>query len=183
VKKKTSKRRREVKKKTSKKKAPPALRADWIEGVVLLAVAGLAGAVLRAQAVETLNVPPARVDEVIDQARRQITLAADYHRDTELGQAITATRALYRRAYQDRDTKTALACRKELSALLRLNRRPDKPEADQPADAPAEAILRAHLEPLGISTPDDSTEELARKTVAHVVDLRTKIRRQEGRGR
>ena len=168
----------------ARKRPPPAaaVSAETIDRLVLLAVSGLSPESLSRHAAESLEIPEDAIDEAIAAARRQITLAADYHRDQELGAAIKRLDDIYRTARADRDMRTALATQKEKMRLLRLHNRPERPQEDEPADAPAEALLRSHLEPLGISTEDDTTEEIARKAVAEIVRLRTELYRQEGAG-
>lgn len=176
------KRPRAPRRKRDRPPPPATVSAETMDRLVLLAVSGLTPDALRRHAAEGLEIPADQLDEAIAAARRQITLAADYHRDTELGAAITRLDDCYKTARADRDIKTALACQREKMKLLRLHTRPERPAHDEPADAPAEALLRSHLEPLGLAHENDTTEEIARKTIAEFVRLRTVLYREEEAG-
>jgi hypothetical protein len=140
-----------------------------IEHQVLLLLATLSSRDLVAVAcVEKLNIPPEAVDATIAAARVKLTLAADFHRDEELGRAVTRLHTLYERSLTIQDTKTALATVKELNKLLDLYRAAPAGSIDTSADQAAAELaeVRAHLEPLDLGGPDVPTSELARRAVA-----------------
>ena len=60
-----------------------------IERVLLWMVSGLAGADLENACVAKLDVDPASVKAVVAEARKRLTLAAEYNRDELLGTALT----------------------------------------------------------------------------------------------
>lgn len=75
----------------------------------------------------SLTVAVARV--AIVEARRRLTLAADYKRDEEVGSALLRLRTLYASAVRKKDPRTALSIQREISKLLGLYGRTDPQEA------------------------------------------------------
>lgn len=132
-------------------------------------VSGLGDAALR-DALTQIDPPltPDQVAPAIAEGRRRITLAADYHRDHEIGRAITRLNDLYRRALAAQDIKHALAAQRELTKLFDLARPPT--DAAGPANEEAAAIRR-HLEPLDLAEPGTPTVELCRLAVGRIIDL------------
>ena len=68
-----------------------------IERVLLWMVSGLSGADLETACVAKLDVDPSLVKDVIAEARKRLTLAAEYNRDELLGTALTRLNDLYSR--------------------------------------------------------------------------------------
>jgi hypothetical protein len=58
--------------------------------------------------------------KVVNEARKKITLAADFVRDEQLGVAITRLNDIYARAIREMDNKTALQAQRELNKLMGL---------------------------------------------------------------
>ena len=58
--------------------------------------------------------------KVVKEARKKITLAADFVRDEQLGVAITRLNNIYARAIREMDNKTALQAQRELNKLMGL---------------------------------------------------------------
>lgn len=161
--------------------------ADFLiaDRVVVLLTTIQSPAAIAAACVDKLGVAPDQVDAVIDAARRRITLAADYHRHDELGQAITRLNALYGKAFKARDLRTALQCLKELAKLMDLYRPPPPASGSTTAGSADDgsaaelAAVREHLEPLcalGIAPAETSTCELARLAVGALVGAPKKKR-------
>lgn len=144
-----------------------------IETVLLLMVSGMGHAALVDACVSKLEIAPAEAEAVIAEARRKLTLAADYNRDEGIGTAVTRLNDLYARAIRAQDIKTALAAQKELNHLQGLYREeapgaaagePDAGEGDAGADPDAAEIaaIRGHLMPLALAAADYPLREHAR---------------------
>jgi len=141
-----------------------------IDKVLLLMVSGLSHADLTAACIGKLNVPPEEVAGVIAQARRKLTLAADYNRDEQIGTAVTRLNDIYARAIRGQDIKTALVAQKELNKLLDLYRMTaehagegaDGEEDGAGPDSSELAAIREHLLPLGLAAADYPLREHAR---------------------
>ena len=56
----------------------------------------------------------------VNQARKRITVAADYTRDEQLGKAVIRLDDLYAKSIAAQDTRTALQAQRELNRLLSL---------------------------------------------------------------
>jgi hypothetical protein len=68
-----------------------------IERVLLWMVSGLSGADLETACIAKLNVDPAEVQGIIAEARKKLTLAAEYNRNEMLGTALTRLNDIYAR--------------------------------------------------------------------------------------
>jgi len=163
-------RRRAAAAKATRKPAAAALDDAILQKVILLLVSHQNRAVVAQACAEKLDIPAAIVPAVLQEARRQLTLAADFHRTEELGKAIKRLDDCYARSLAIQDVKTALAAQKEMNRLLDLYR--PLGSATSPDDAHAEtaeelAAVREYLEPLGLGGPEVSVAELARRAVAH----------------
>lgn len=153
------------------KTKPAAISPELADRVLLILVSGCPDGQIAA-AVEGLGLAPEQVPVAIAAARRRLTIAADYHREHEIGKAYTRLNDCYGRSLALEDTKTALASQKELNRLLALY---PQPQAATPAgndrDAAELAAVREHLEPLGLAGPDTPLDELARMLVGRLVEL------------
>lgn len=89
---------------------------------------------------------------IVDEARKQITLAADYVRDEQLNKAITRVDKLFLSSNQSRDYKTALQAQRELNKLLGLYS--GRSEVAAATDAESEKTIKAiegYVLPLGLA--------------------------------
>jgi len=93
-----------------------------IERVLLWMVSGLAGAELETACVAKLDVDPAHVKAVIAEARKRLTLAAEYNRDELLGTALTRLNDLYSRCIRTQNEAKALDVQREINRLTGLYR-------------------------------------------------------------
>ncbi|GMV83878.1 MAG: hypothetical protein AMXMBFR7_50620 [Planctomycetota bacterium] len=112
---------------------------------------------------------------IVADARKRITVAADYTRDEQIGKAVMRLEDLYAKSMAGQDIRTALQAQRELNRLLSLYadaRRLDSPEDD--AEAPALRrqldLLCAYLIPLKLADPAYPVEEHAR-IAAEVIRL------------
>lgn len=133
--------------------------------VVLLMVKGVSGDNLTKICMSRLGMEQHEADEVIANARRKLTRAADYNRDEQLGTAVARLNEIFASAFQGEDPKTALAAQKELNKLLDLyNQPPAGPEgAEGGSESDGElAAIAAHLLPLTLAADDYPLREHAR---------------------
>ncbi|MBE7466799.1 MAG: hypothetical protein HS116_25290 [Planctomycetes bacterium] len=112
---------------------------------------------------------------IVAEARKRITVAADYTRDEQIGKAVMRLEDLYAKSMAGQDIRTALQAQRELNRLLSLYadaRRLDAPEDD--AEAPVLRrqvdLLSAYLLPLKLADPAYPVEEHAR-IAAEVIRL------------
>ncbi|MBE7465425.1 MAG: hypothetical protein HS116_18260 [Planctomycetes bacterium] len=112
---------------------------------------------------------------IVAEARKRITVAADYTRDEQIGKAVMRLEDLYAKSMAGQDIRTALQAQRELNRLLSLYadaRRLDSPEDD--AEAPVLRrqldLLSAYLLPLKLADPAYPVEEHAR-IAAEVIRL------------
>jgi len=162
------------KKATRKRSTRPSVRNHAaIEPAVLLIVSGCRRSDLVAGLVEKLEVDPQDVEAVLAEARRRITLAADYDRDEEIGTAKKCLEDLYNRSITANDLKTALASRRELNKLMDLYQQatPDRSDGQEDAQTVRGELdqVRQHLEPLGLAPAGTAVAELARLAVARLL--------------
>jgi hypothetical protein len=143
--------------------------SDAINQAVLLLVSGASDdAAVEACVKHGLPRPDAKA-AVID-ARRRITVAADYNRIEEVGTAYIRLHDLYRRSVEADDVKSALAAQKELNKLLDLYAGLQSDELEDVEDDASErgiiaaelAAVREHLLPLELAPEDYPIAEHAR---------------------
>jgi hypothetical protein len=131
------------------------------------------------RAARSLGVGPDQIGPMVAEARRRLTLAAEFNRDEQLGTAIARLNECYSKASKDKDVRTCVQAQKELNRLLDLYRSTTtvtagSAGADQAA-AQELASVRAHLLPLklaGEASDQTGTPELARLAVNEIVTLR-----------
>lgn len=142
------------------------MNQDVLDKLVLLLVSQVAGPALD-EAAARLGVPAEKIPDTIAEARRRLTVAADYSRDEQIGTAFVRLNDLYRRSLAVQDVKTALAAQRELNKLLHLY--PVKGTDTAPAGGTAAA--RACLVALGLGPDDTDLAELCRRAAARIVEL------------
>ena len=125
--------------------------------VVLLLISGMSAeaaegfCVQQGQAVEAAR-------QIVTDARKRITVAADYTRDEQLGKAVMRLEDLYAKSMAGQDIRTALQAQRELNRLLSLYADARRDDAT-PDDADASAMRRqldliaAYLVPLKLADP------------------------------
>ena len=121
--------------------------------------------VVRKACRDTLNIPDEDIETIIAEARRRLTLAADFHRDEELGKAITRYDNIYSDSCKIKDFKTAKAAEDSRVKLLGLAKHTTKDTTETTADTGESETLteiRNHLEPLGLAADGTPIAELAR---------------------
>ena len=145
--------------------------------VIIWMVSGLSGADLESACIAKLNVPPENVKAVIADARKRLTLAAEYNRDEMLGTALTRLNDLYGRCIRQTDGWVkALDVQREINRLAGLYRGtgPLAPDSSGTADAEATAELSAigdYLLPLALADETYPLREHARLAVCRIQEL------------
>jgi hypothetical protein len=146
-------------------------QSEAVDKVVLMLVSGVSAEAAEVACVEKLKLKRADAKAAIIDARRRITIAADYNRTEEIGTAYIRLHDLYKRSLNVQDVKTALAAQKELNKLLDLYTALRTGELEEATDgemgergiAAAElAAVREHLLPLELAPEDYPIAEHAR---------------------
>jgi hypothetical protein len=154
-----------------------AMNDSTIERVLLWMVSGLSGADLETACVAKLEVDPTQVKAVIAEARKRLTLAAEYNRDELLGTALTRLNDLYSRCIRaGGDTgpnlAKALDVQREINRLTGLYRPPGVAAVDASGDAAEElAAVGEYLLPLGLTSEAYPLREHARLAVQRLGEL------------
>jgi len=148
---------------------------DHLDKVILLLVSGLGQAAIEAVCREKFQLDAKATAALMAQAKKQITLAADYDRDQEIGTSYIRLKDLYSRSLKVQDFKTALAAQKEINRLQNLYPTPSEGGAaaedgdlGQAQATIAEAM--AHLEPLCLGQPGDNLPDLARLAACRILN-------------
>jgi hypothetical protein len=96
------------------------MSSEQIDKIVLFLTAGYRVDAIIAQCVKSFGVDEEQARKLVDEARRKITVAADYAREEQLGTAITRLNDLYSKSVASQDTRTALQAQRELNRLMGL---------------------------------------------------------------
>jgi len=144
-----------------------------IDKIILLLTSGIGHAATLHAASEKLGLDPANAAVALDEARRRITIAADYNRDEQLGTAILRLNDIYKRSLGVQDYKTALSVQRELSKTLGLCQPAgaitvQTELVDLAADVTA---ARSHFAALGFDDDSLPLYEIARRVVGLVINL------------
>jgi hypothetical protein len=134
--------------------------------IVLLLINGMSSDAATGFCIQQ-GVSPDQVGQIVEDARKRITVAADYTRDEQLGKAVMRLEDLYAKSMAGQDIRTALQAQRELNRLLSLYA--DARRADTTDDDSDTAILRKQLEliaaylvPLKLADASYPVEEHAR---------------------
>ena len=150
--------------------------------VLLWMVSGLSGADLESACIAKLDVPAENVKAVIAEARKRLTLAAEYNRDEMLGTALTRLNDLYGRCIRagadgnGPNLAKALDVQREINRLAGLYRGtgPLAPDGANTAESEAGAELAAigeYLLPLALADETYPLREHARLAVMRIQEL------------
>jgi len=155
-----------------------------VDQVVLwMATGGLSGEALIQACIERLGVKRRKALGLVAEAKRRVTLAAEYNRDELLGTALVRLNDLYARCMQaasDGSISPTVALAKALAVQQEINRLTGL-HAGKAAGAKSEgagAELReeldavaAYLVPLGLAEPDYPVREHARLAAQRIREL------------
>lgn len=113
------------------------------------------------------GVSPDQIGQIVEDARKRITVAADYTRDEQLGKAVMRLEDLYAKSMAAHDIRTALQAQRELNRLLSLYadaRRADPGDDDSDAGILRKQVelIAAYLVPLKLADASYPVEEHAR---------------------
>lgn len=149
-----------------------------IDRVLLWMVSGLAGADLETACVAKLDVDPAHVKAVIAEARKRLTLAAEYNRDELLGTALTRLNDLYSRCIRagadgnGPNLAKALDVQRELNRLTGLYRPASIQSLDNSSESADElAAVSEYLLPLALTSESYPLREHARLAAQRIAEL------------
>jgi len=149
-----------------------------IDRVLLWMVSGLAGADLETACVAKLDVDPSQVKAVIAEARKRLTLAAEYNRDELLGTALTRLNDLYSRCIRaggdgiGPNLAKALDVQREINRLTGLYRQPSLAAMDSGGEAAEELeAVGEYLLPLALTSESYPLREHARLAAQRISEL------------
>jgi hypothetical protein len=104
--------------------------------------------------------------QIVADARKRITVAADYTRDEQLGKAVMRLEDLYAKSIAGQDIRTALQAQREINRLMSLYALPNRSEAGGDEDAGAlrrqVELIASYLLPLKLIGEGYPVEEHAR---------------------
>jgi hypothetical protein len=142
--------------------------------VVLLLISGMSAEAAEGFCLQQ-GAAPEEAKQYVAEARKRITVAADYARDEQLGKAVIRLDDLYAKSIAAHDTRTALQAQRELNRLLSLyaDARRTDPTSEEP-DGPALRrqldLIAAYLVPLKLADAAYPVEEHAR-VAAEIIRL------------
>lgn len=171
---------------------PERTDAAKVDQVVLAMVKGKARDELRAHCLGPLGMGEAEVEAVIAEARRRITVCADYDRAEQIGMAMRRCEriievALTETTLTPANTNAALAAQREINKLLGLydDPSPEKSKHGAGATDPAAELeaIRGHLMPLELVDPAYPLSEHARVAAINVLRARASSAPVQSAGR
>lgn len=116
---------------------------------VLLLVNGMGPEQVERFCIDEGGCTPRRAKRVVIEARKRITIAAQYTRVEEIGKSMRRLNDMYGRAVAEKDFKTALQAQREINRLLDLYGA-SSPAADAHGDESSRAmrLIEAYVKPL-----------------------------------
>lgn len=152
-----------------------------VDQVVLWMVSGLTGDALANACIGKLQVDPAEVAGLIAEARKRVTLAAEYNRDELLGTSLTRLNDLYSRCIRAQETNKALAVQKEINRVVGLQAKPPvgDEDAEHKGDVDEMKAIAEYLIPLGLADESYPVREHARLAAQRIRELTSAL---EARG-
>jgi hypothetical protein len=87
--------------------------------IVLLLINGMSAEAAKSFAIQG-GADPETAEVLVAEARKRITVAADYTREEQIGRAVMRLEDLYAKSIAGQDTRTALQAQRELNRLLDL---------------------------------------------------------------
>lgn len=150
-----------------------------IERIVLWMISGLGGVDLENAVIGKLGVDPTQAKAVIGEARKRLTLAAEYNRDEMLGTALTRLNDLYSRCIrvgEGQNLAKALDVQREINRLAGLYRGTGLAAAEQGGNESSEelAAVAEQLLPLELASESYPLREHARLAAQTILENRIK---------
>jgi hypothetical protein len=150
------------------------MNESHLDTVVLWLVSGMSDQAIAAACSGKLGLAPDDAKAAIDEARRRITLAADYRRDEMIGQALTRLNDLYgrclRRADEPAMLTKALDVQKEINRLAGLHAKSVLEVEPDTHNEELDAIA-AHLLPLKLAGEAYPLREHARLAAQKIREM------------
>ncbi len=139
-----------------------------VDRLILLATNGATESDLQTAATKLAIAPEAAAAHIAE-AKRRLTLAANYNRDEQLAIAITRLHECYAQSRGIQDIKTCVACQREINKLTQLYALPTADKTDDDAEPPDQAAARAHLAPLFPDAGAAPLAELCRRAAGEIL--------------
>jgi hypothetical protein len=174
-----------MRKRTAKKPRKPAefrLPAGLLERAIILLCSGDGEAVAAGRLREDWNLGEADARTALELAQAAIVRAAAFDRDKEVGRAYYRLVHLYHSADKADETRVALACQRELNALLGLYASSSGVGGalgsmqGEGMSGRLETAIRGYLLPLGLAGENVSLVEHVRIAAAKLLDLQAERR-------
>jgi hypothetical protein len=144
--------------------------------IVLLLVNGMSAEQAEGFAIQS-GADPETARQVVAEARKRITVAADYTRDEQIGRAVMRLDDLYAKSIAGQDIRTALQAQRELNRLLDLyagSARAEDASEDGGELRRQVQLIASYLLPLKLADEQYPVEEHAR-VAAEVIRRSGKI--------
>ncbi|OHB51750.1 MAG: hypothetical protein A2Y12_01305 [Planctomycetes bacterium GWF2_42_9] len=136
---------------------------DKLDTIVLLLTQGITVERAVDYCVKRFSVNLEEAEKLVEQARRKITVAAEYVKEEQLGTAITRLNDLYSKSINDKDIKTALQAQRELNRLMGLySDAPQDADADDGQAARRLELISNYILPLKLTDEKFPIEEHVR---------------------
>ena len=152
-------------------------KSQGIDSIILWMISGLGGEDLENACVSKLDVDPSNVKKIIAEARKRLTLAAEYNRDEMLGTALTRLNDLYGRCIRvvgesGPNMAKALDVQKEINRLVGLYGQPGSEGLGGTSEAATELeAVGEHLFSLALAGEKYPLQEHARLAVQRIKEL------------
>ena len=142
--------------------------------IVLLLINGVAAESAELVCVTQFGMSAQDAKDIVSDARRRITVAADYTRQEQIGTAVMRLNDLYSKSIAAKDVRVALQAQRELNRLYGLygdSNEPQQPEQSEEGSGAASELeaVRGHLVPLGLAPAEYPVSEHARIAAAIVM--------------
>ena len=150
------------------------MNESMVDRALLWMVSGLSGPDLENALITKLEVDPAEVKAVMGEARKRLTLAAEYNRDEMLGTALTRLNDLYSRCIRTQNDAKALDVQREINRVAGLHRETHASEAadESLSESASElAAIAPHLLSLGLAAESYPLREHARLAAQRIKEL------------
>ena len=150
--------------------------SDKLGRVVLLLTSGFTPEKALQYCMTHIDMSEEEARECVEQARRRITVAADYARDEQIGIAISRINDIFTKATSAKDIKTALQAQRELNKLMDLyvKKEGSGDSGDDSEYARVIALIEKYILPLKLIDESYPIEEHVRVAAGIVRQARKK---------
>lgn len=164
--------------------AAPTIDPAHLERAILLLTNGLSVDRVAMNLVATLGADAPAAEAAVNEARRRLTLAADFNRDEEIGKSRRTLESLLSICMAKKDVKTALQVQAKLIDLMGLKPAKDEAPSDEGDESAGRLrVIEGYLLPLKLVETTYPIEEHARVAAEIIRREGVRLRKGEGAGR